>query len=48
MSTTASPPTNPNTASMPKVAKLSRAEFLLLGIMVVAAFVLILNETSWA
>lgn len=45
MSTTASPPASPNTASIPTVPKLSRAEFLLLGVMVIAAFVLILNET---
>lgn len=35
----------PHTASLPVVPRLSRAEFLLLGVMVVSAFVLILNET---
>lgn len=34
-----------HTASMPAAHKLERQEFLLLAIMVIAAFVLILNET---
>lgn len=35
----------PNTASMPVAPKLEKSEFLLLAIMVIAGFVLILNET---
>lgn len=37
--------TGPGTASVPVAHKLERHEFLLLAIMVIAAFVLILNET---
>lgn len=37
--------TNPPTGSMRAQGKLERAEFLLLAVMVIAAFVLILNET---
>ena len=45
--TGANPVTEPaaHTASMPVAHKLERHEFLLLAIMVIAAFVLILNET---